>query len=661
MTPQQIISNKVMPWTLIGLLLLLLTAVLITPAATADKPDAPQQDRQTSTPSPQAVLITPPASPEGVALSTATAIPFIATLFIAFTPTVTDQETAPPLIQNQAELISTPHLSHTITPTPSIALSPTPLPSATEEAVVLAIADTATPKITPTASESLAQTAGFIQTLASPDILNYAEAKTRLFSSTRLLYPADYLYIDDSYTDLLKWHEWDRQTIDRYLLENYGYPAKEGGIGRYSINEQEEFVIVPRQSGPGVLSYMSFTPYQGRIENLGQIKIWVDGLLVVDEAAGDFFAGRSHHSSGLCHSSSDTWTNICYTPIPYQRSLEVRLTGRPNWWHIVVTDLPETATVQEVDSFKGTFDPLAIEAVKNRLSNPIYMPEAKDNVLSFVQDSPITYQTENPLTIQSIQITLPKFAVNDFYLRIDDKHGLPLNLPLYAFWGFASDKEITPYQSPLLGIEERGKNYFFYSNLAIPLGVAGGSITLHKNGDPLPARMDIVETQIVSPMRLKVSYDPATFLPKGSADYEINLEGENIRVVGTMLRVLNFVQEQTFIADWVGNYIESNIEVYEYLGWGKWQWRGTWAGIEDFANDSNYFHLWQPEVNIMGNGLISTSPDHKNLALLRTFPGLDGPTGQYGLNFTIEHGAWNDNKDNDAELSYGHTLWYYSK
>ncbi len=63
----------------------------------------------------------------------------------------------------------------------------------------------------------------------------------------------------------------------------------------------------------------------------------------------------------------------------------------------------------------------------------------------------------------------------------------------------------------------------------------------------------------------------------------------------------------------------------------------------------------------MGSGLISTTPDHKSLTLLKVFPGLEGLTGQYGLNLTIEHDAWNAEKNNDAELSYEHTVWYYAQ
>lgn len=606
-------------------------------------------------------------------------------------PTATPTRTPPPPTPTDTPLALTgvtTTLTSTTTPTPS----PSPTPTATQK-------PTPSPAITkpnprPPAVEAVNSTRALTREIWDlRSLARMHHTTTRLFSS--VYFPLG--------PDVAPYSFWDKfESPSFFNTVYYGYPLEGGGFGHYTIRQSpyfgdQEYLIVPnvRESqGPGAITFMWFAYKSsddpndplygqpglmewGRMGDVGNIRVYIDGQLAVNAPITEFLSGQTiPQIKPLLWHHAKNGGNGCLLPITYNRTIEVATTGCPRWFTIGITRFLEPQPPLETLASHpiGPAEAEEVGQLDKLWANPLIYPELigsrqETRALAIPPGSGAEIWVPGSGTITALRFEVPQGVEDQLGLEMywDQETTPSVSLPFRALFG--RPEETSPYQSfatgivPQAGLLALQKKNLFYSNFPMPFQNGARIVVTNSGLETANVKAVLYLDPQTTDTRFTVRFSPRVTLDPETPEYQpLSVNGCG-RLAGLMLHAAEFDYGSITVdppkGKWRFCFVEANITIriddnppLYYSSWeditgagSYWNSQWNWEGIKERANTAF-------------GGIAFIEPERQDLSIYRYFLPLEAPEFSRSLSLTLQHGA-NTTPEGRGRIALSGTFFLY--
>ena len=623
----------------------------------------------------------PTASPQPPTLTWTCTAPSYPTA----TPTLTQPLSTPtdtPLTPSEA----TPTFTSTATPAPS----PVPTPAAT-------LKPTTPPAITnprPPAVEMGPSTRALIHEIWDlRSLARVHHTTTRLFSS--VYFPLG--------PDVAPYSFWDKfESPSFFTTVYYGYPLEGGGFGHYTVRQSpyfgdQEYLIVPNireTQGPGAITFMWFAYKSsddpndplygqpglmewGRMGDVGNIRIYIDGQLAINAPITDFLGGRTIPPiKPLLWHHAKNGGNGCLLPITYNRTIEVATTGCPRWFTIGITRFlgPQPPLETLASHPVGSAEAEELGQLDKLWTDPLIYPDLiggrqETRALTIPPGSGAEIWLPGSGTIAALRFEVPQGVEDQLSLEMywDQETTPSVSLPFRALFG--RPEKTSPYRSFATGIVPRSgllpsqKKNLFYSNFPMPFQNGARIVIINSGGETAHVNAVLYLDPQTAGTRFTVRFSSWVTLDPETPEYQpLSVNGSG-RLAGLMLHSAEFDYDAITVdppkGKWKFCFVEANITIriddnppLYFSGWeditgagSYWNSQWNWEGIKERANTAF-------------GGIAFIEPERQDLSIYRYFLPLEAPEFIRSLSLTLQHGA-NTTPEGRGRITLSGTFFLY--
>jgi hypothetical protein len=516
---------------------------------------------------------------------------------------------------------------------------------------------------------------------------------TRLFSS--VYFPLG--------PDVAPYSFWDKfESPSSFTTVYYGYPLEGGGFGHYTVRQSpyfgdQEYLIVPNvreTQGPGAITLMWFA-YKGsddpndplygepdlmewgRIGDVGNIRVYIDGQLAINTPITEFVGGQTiPQIKPLLWHHAKNGGNGWLFPIAYNRTIEVATTGCPRWFTIGVTRVLEPQHPFETLANHSIGPAEAEEAnqVGKLWTEPLIYPqligsEQETRALSIPPGNSAEIRVSGSGTITALRFKVPQGVEGQLGLEMYwDRETTPsVSLPFRALFG--RPEETSPYRSFAIGIVSGSdllplqNENLFYSNFPMPFQDGARIVITNSGLETASVNAILYLDQQTTETRFTVRFSPRVTLDPDTPEYQpLSVNGHG-RLVGLMLHSAEFdydaIRVDPPMGKWKFCFAEANITIHTddnpplyFSGWeditgagSYWNSHWNWEGIKERANTAF-------------GGIAFIEPERQDLSIYRYFLPLEAPEFTHSLSLTLQHGA-NTTPEGRGRIALSGTFFLY--
>lgn len=516
---------------------------------------------------------------------------------------------------------------------------------------------------------------------------------TRLFSS--VYFPLG--------PDVAPYSFWDKfESPSSFSTVYYGYPLEGGGFGHYTVRQSpyfgdQEYLIVPNVreiQGPGAITLMWFA-YKGsddpndplygkpglmewgRIGDVGNIRVYIDGQLAINTPITEFVGGQTiPQTRPLLWHHAKNGGNGCLFPIAYNRTIEVATTGCPRWFTIGVARVlrPQQPFETLANHSIGPAEAEEVNQVGKLWTEPLIYPELigseqETRALSIPPGNSAEIRVSGSGTITALRFEVPQGVEGQLGLQMywDWETTPSVSLPFRALFG--RPEETSPYRSFAAGIVSGSdlwklqKENLFYSNFPMPFQDGARIVITNSGLETVSVKAVLYLDQQTTDTRFTVYFSPWVTLDPETPEYRpLSINGHG-RLVGLMLHSAEFDYDAIRVdppeGKWKFCFAEANITIHiddnpplYFSGWeditgagSYWNSHWNWEGIKERANTAF-------------GGIAFIEPERQDLSIYRYFLPLEAPEFTHSLSLTLQHGA-NTTPEGRGRIALSGTFFLY--